>query len=438
MQASTRKNLSDIWILAAPIIVENILQSLLGTVDTHFAGQLGDLAIAGIGVTNLIMNVYISFFTAVSVGTVAVVSRFYGRREYTSVNRAIVHSLAAGAVIGILIGAVSACFKTPILRLSGAKDAMMACAMPYYLVVTVPCAALCLQLVLSACLRAIKDTRTPMYVTALSNILNILLNTLFMYLGLGIFGLGLATTLSRCVGAMVLFWRLRRHDRNITLSLCNLTRQEFRTILQIGIPAGGEKLIMRVGQLVYGAMIISLGDNAYVAHNIAGNLESYSGLPSMGFGLAVCTIVGVSLGEGDIPQAKRQTAIAYCLSTISGIVIAIGLIVFSPQLTSLFTKTPEVQKLTASVLCISAAVLPFSALVQIMNNALQGAGDTKFPMYATFFGIWGIRVCIGYVFAVPFHLGLFGVWLAYGVDVMIRSALLYARYRKGNWTRIRI
>lgn len=438
MRSRIKRDLNSIWLLAAPIIIENILQSLLGTVDTYFAGQLDDLAIAGIGVTSLIMNMYISFFTAVSVGTVAVVSRFYGRKEYNMVDRAVIHSLTAGVGIGVFVGLISAFFSTPILRLSGAKSHIMECTMPYYLIVAVPCVFLCLQLTLSACLRAIKDTRTPMYVTGLSNILNIVLNALFIHLGFGIFGLGLATTLSRAVGTAALFLRLRQHDANVSLHPCKLTKQEFHTILRIGIPAGGEKLIMRVGQLVYGAMIISLGDSAYVAHNIAGNLESYIIVPSMGFGLAVCTMVGVSLGENNIPQAKRQTTIAYSLAASSGAVIGILLIVFAPRLTAIFSKTADVQKLASSVLRISAVVLPFSSLVQIMNNALQGAGDTKFPMYTTLIGIWGIRVCVGYAFAVYLGLGLFGVWLAYGLDVILRSILLVGRYHQGAWMKITI
>ena len=154
-----------------------------------------------------------------------------------------VHSLAAATVMGCLMGMISAFFGTPILRLSGAKEDIMTCVMPYYMVVAVPCAALCLQLVLSACLRAVKDTRTPMYVTALSNVLNVVLNAVAMGLGLGIFGLGLATTLSRCIGAAVLFLGLQRSDRNIALSPCDLTHREFRTILRIGIPAGGSVMV---------------------------------------------------------------------------------------------------------------------------------------------------------------------------------------------------
>lgn len=435
MDLENRKNLTAICRLAMPIIMENALQSLLSTVDTYFAGQLGDLAIAGIGATGLIMNVYISFFTAVSVGVVAVVARAYGRRDGEEVNRAMVHSIAAAAALGCLMGFISLLFGGPILRLSGADTEMRTCVMPYYMAVTIPCAALCLQMTLSACLRAVKDTQTPMYATVLSNILNVVLNAAFMALGWGIFGLGLATTLSRCAGAAVLFLRLRGQ---VGLTRCRLSAGEFRTILRIGAPAGGEKLIMRVGQLVYGAMIISLGHGAYTAHNIAGNLESYCALPSVGFGLAVCTMIGVSLGENNVPRAKRQTAMAFVLSTLSGLAIGIVTLLFLPQLTALFTETAEVRQMVQSIMVVPVVIMPFSALVQIMTNALQGAGDTKFPMYTTFFGIWGIRVCLGYALGKTLGLGLFGVWTAYGLDMALRGLLLWRRYRQENWTKIAI
>ncbi len=230
MKEMSRKN--ETLLLALPVIMENILQTLLGTTDTYFAGQMADEAIAGIGVTNLIMNLFISFFTAVSVGTTAITARAFGAGDREKVNRTVVHSMAL--VLGIAVG-----------------------------------------------LRAVKDTRTPMYVTGGSNILNIGLNLLFIRMGLGIFGMGQASTLSRAAGAAVLFLRLKRSD-SIRLHRCSLQGDE---IAAVGIPAGMEKLIMRMGQLVYNAMILSLGTAAYVAHNVAGTIESYSYIPAMGFGL---------------------------------------------------------------------------------------------------------------------------------------------------------
>ena len=214
----SRKN--EILLLALPVIMENILQTLLGTT--------------------------------------AITARAFGAGDREKVNRTVVHSMALALVLGIAVGLVCCLFSKPILRISGAEEAVLSYALPYYLVVTAPSAVLCLQLVLSACLRAVKDTRTPMYVTGGSNILNIGLNLLFIRMGLGIFGLGLATTLQR---------------------------DTFHEIAAVGIPAGMEKLIMRTGQLVYNAMILSLGTAAYVAHNVAGTIESYSYIPAMGFGL---------------------------------------------------------------------------------------------------------------------------------------------------------
>lgn len=424
--------------LAFPIIIENILQTLLGTTDTYFAGKLADNAIAGISVTNIVMNIFISFFTAVSIGTTAVVSRNYGKKDYTKTNNAIVQSLIVGTALGLFVGIICLIFHKPILQLSGADATVMEYATPYYLVVAVPSVFLCLQQVLSSCLRAIKDTKTPMYATGFANILNIILDMLFIQLGLGVLGLALATTVSRMVGMFILFYKLKHHDSKIKFckSDFKIDKEVIQSLLSVGIPAGTEKLIMRVGQLVYNGMIISIGVNSYVAHNIAGTIESYSYIPAMGFGLAISTLVGISLGKNDDKQAVHDTWIGYSLSCICMIIIGVVFYVFALPLASLFTSTKEVQMLVADVLRIIAFFQPFSALVQVITNALQGAGDTKFPMYSTFLGIWGIRLGIGYILAIPFQFGLKGVWYAYAMDLTIRGILLLIRFCRGKWKKI--
>ena len=438
MKLGTKKNIYTIFALAIPIIVENVLQSLLGTTDTYFAGKLADNAIAGISVTNLIMNIFISFFSTISIGTTAVVSRNYGKKNFKNVNISIANSIILGLILGVIISLISFLFRVPILKISRIEKEVINYAMPYYLIVVVPSVFLCLQLILSSCLRSIKDTKTPMYVTAFSNILNIILNIVFITMGLGVFGLVLATTLSRLVGMSILFFKLKNHDENIHFNFKEVNRKDFFIILNIGIPAGIEKLIMRIGQLIYNSMIISIGTASYVAHNIAGVIEGYSYIPSMGFGVAIATLMGIALGENNPLKAKKQTILTYYASTISMVVIGIIFFVFAPQLASIFTKTKEIQEIVIKVLRIIAFFQPFSSMVQIMTYALQGAGDTKFPMYSTFIGIWGIRIGIGYVLGVYCKLGLSGVWYAYAIDVMVRGILLFIRFKIGKWKRISI
>lgn len=428
----------EILYLAMPVIAENLLQTLLGTADMYFAGQLSDNAIAGIGVTSLIMNMFISGFTAVSAGSTAVTARYYGEGAAQKVNSAVVHSLYAGLGLGILPGLFCAVFRRELLHVTGADAAVIEAAMPYYLIVTVPCVFLCLQLILSACLRAMKDTKTPMYVTGVANILNLALNFAFMKLGMGIFGLGLATTVSRGL-AMVVMGKILLGERDMHLFSCKgLRREEFYTLLKIGVPAGMEKLIMRIGQLVYNGMILSIGTYAYVAHNVAGTIESYSYIPAMGFGIAISTMTGVFLGEKNIDGARTAVKETYLLS--AGVMIGIGTVfyLFAPQFASLFSETAAVQEQVVQVLRIIAWFQPFAALVQIMTGALQGAGDTRFPMYATFIGIWGLRIGLGYFLAVPFGMGLSGVWFAYAADLVVRGLLLLERFRRGKWQKIEI
>lgn len=435
-----RNDLKVIGLLALPVMVETVLQTLLGTVDTFFAGQISDDAIAAVGVTNLIVNIFIAFFTAVSVGTLAVIGRYVGRNDAERGNRALQQSFLLSFFIGIIVGALNLLFYRPILEISGAGEDILVYAIPYYMVVVVPIVFLCLSLVLFSCLRATKDNVTPMVATGIANVLNILFNIFFIKLGLGIMGLALATTLSRAFGVGILFIWLTKGTGFLRLPLrgWGVDVEMIRSILRIGVPAGGEKLIMRAGQLVYGAMILSIGSYAYVAHNIAGTIENYTYIPSMGFGVAAATLVGIGLGENNPEKAHRMALAANALSTIFMVSMGIIIFIFAPFFAAAFSSTPEVQMLTVGVLRMIAFFQPCSAITQVIESALQGAGDTRYPMFLTLFGIWGIRVCIGYFLGIICGFGLIGVWTAYIIDISVRGFLLLRRFNGGKWQMVAI
>lgn len=433
-----KDNIFTICMLAIPVIIENILQTLLGTVDTYFAGKINDSVIAGIGITNLIVNVFITLFTAISIGTSAVVARNFGKNDIDKVNSAIKQSFVLGGIIGLIVGVINLTFYKQILMVSGASDKVLFYATPYYMIVVVPAVLLCLSLILSSCLRATKDTKTPMIATGIANVLNIILNFIFMSAGLGVVGIALATTTSRVLNVIILIVKLKRNKNGVNLQLKNwrVEKETIKSIIKIGIPAGIEKLIMRLGQLIYNSMIISIGISVYVAHNVAGNIESYSYIPAMGFGVAIATLVGITLGENDVKKCKELVFIANVITTIFMVSIGIIFFVFAPQLASVFTDTKEVQEMVVKVLRLIALFQPFAAITQIFTSALQGAGDTKFPMYATLIGIWGIRVGVGYLLGITLGFGLLGVWMAYALDITIRGILLLKRFLNGKWEKI--
>lgn len=435
-----KREIRTVFAISVPIIAENILQTLLGTTDTYFAGQVHDNAIAAIGVTSLIVNILLAFYTAVSVGTTAVVARNIGRKDQCRADLAATQSVLLAVGLGIIFGALSAVFCRPLLRLSGAEAQVLEYAVPYYLLVAVPSVFLCLSLVLSSCLRAAKDTKTPMIATIFANLLNIMLNYLFVRAGWGVIGLGLATTISRAATVAILFYKLRRGHNALQLGSNGWRpdRSMLGAITRIGIPAGAEKLIMRLGQLLYNGVIISLGTAAYVAHNVGGTIEGYAFIPAMGFGVATATLVGVSLGEGKPQKAQRLAFLANNLATLFMLAVAVVYFIFAPQLAAFFTPTKAVQDMVVTVLRFQAFFEPFTALSQVMASALQGAGDTKFPMYTTLVGIWGIRVCVGYLLAVVCGLGLLGFWIGSALDLTLRGLVLTARFLKGRWQAIQV
>ncbi len=432
--------LKTIVTLAVPIILENVFQTLLGTADTYFAGQLGDNAIAAIGVTNLVMNVFISFFFAVGVGTSAVMSRCVGKKDFRQANEAMEQSLLLGLALGLSFGLISLALRRPILMLAGAKGAVLDYAVPYYTFVAVPCVFLCLSQILASCLRSTMDTKTPMVSTGIANVLNIFLDYVLVRLGMGIIGLAAATTIARLLVTCLLLLRLRAGKGEICLRLTRVrwNRAVMGSIVRIGLPAGGEKLIMRVGQMVYNGIIISLGTASFVAHSIGGTIDNYTYIPAFGFGMAAATLVGISLGEEDVAKARKITFVAYGISAACMVGLGILMYLFAPQLAAQFTKTQEVRDMIVMVVRLIAFFQPFGALTQVLTCALQGAGDTQFPMGATLAGIWAVRVGLGYFLAVPLHWGLLGVWMGYVADVVLRGLLLLLRFTRRKTLGVRI
>ena len=441
-----KKSVFTILTLAFPSIVENIMYVLLGVVDIYFVGKLGTEAIAGVGITNLTMNISIAFFLALGIGTTAFISRYAGQKDLEKLNMALHGTLKLSILIGLFWGLINLLFARNILELLGAKKDVLQYALPYFIAVAVPSVFLSVQITLASVLRGLGDTKTAMKIAGVSNLINVVLDYilifgLFNFSGLGILGAGIATTTARIFSVSLLIKGIKIHDTLFQLSFESLLKPQknfIKNLLNISLPAAAEKLIMRSGQVIYGSMIISIGTKAYAAHNIAGTIETFSYLPGMGFGVAAATLVGQSLGEKNKATAKQFAKDAYLLS--AGFMVFLGLFfyIFAPSLAKLFTKDPLVVKQVVDVLRIIAFFQPFLAITLVITSALQGAGDTKFPMMTSLIGIWGIRVLGVYILCVKMDYGLTAVWSVYALDIFVRGCILMSRFLKGKWQDINL
>lgn len=435
--------LKTILLIAIPSIMENLFQVLIGFGDTFFISRIGTDAIVGVGATNLLINIYISFYLAIGVGATAMVSRFFGANDESSAKLALSQSLGLATLLSIILAIISLVLRRPLLGLLGLEKDIIKSTMPYFITITISTIPLALTTVLSSGLRSIGDTQSPMKVGLLVNIINFVLNYvlifgIFSFKGIGILGAGLASLIARVIGMAILYFKVSNVFSISIKDIIILKHSFMNKLFMISLPAALEKLIMRSGQVVYGALIIGIGKKVYAAHNIAGTIESFSYLPAMGFGVAAATLIGQSLGKDDIDSAKKYGWYSYGLAVSFMMVIAIGFSVFAPLFSGWFTKDPEIIKFSTIALRIIVFVQPFLASTMVITSALQGAGDTKYPMFSTLFGIWTIRVLGIYILGVKLNLGIAGVWLAVALDIVIRGILLLIRYNNGKWANINL
>jgi putative MATE family efflux protein len=185
-------------------------------------------------------------------------------------------------------------------------------------------------------------------------------------------------------------------------------------------------------------MIIKIGTESYAAYNVANAIDTFSYMPGFGFAIAAATLVGQNLGAEKPDEAKRLGLLSNYLGMIFMSLIGMIYLIFAPFLGSIFTNDPIVIDQTTLVLRITGFIQPFSCISIVITAALQGAGDTRFPMYSTFFGIWGIRVLGVYVLGIVLKMGLLGVCLSVALDLAIRAVILLIRFKKGKWQKIKI
>lgn len=158
----------------------------------------------------------------------------------------------------------------------------------------------------------------------------------------------------------------------------------------------------------------------------------------MGFGVAAATLVGQNLGKDEPEESYTYGLWSYGLSAMFMVIVGIIFYISAPFLASWFTKDPAVKLLVVKVLRIIAFFQPFLCMTLVITAALQGAGDTKFPMLTSLIGIWGVRVLGGYILSIRMDYGLVGVWLAYTFDVTLRGSILMIRFMRGHWKEIDI
>jgi putative MATE family efflux protein len=434
------RSFAGVWALAWPAIVGNLLNSTVGLVDIKIVGALGPAAVAAVTTGNRLFFMMQAVFIAVTAGTTALVARAWGagdREEAALVTRASVWICAA---LAIVVSVPTFVFADAIAHIFRLEAETVALAAVFIRGLSVFHAAFAIGFVLSVALRAAGDTRTPLYVGAFANVLNIallyaLVGGRFGFPALGVAGAAIANGLafSASMAVLLLLWVRGRLLVGAGRGP-SLTRARMGRLLRIGYPAGLEQAVWQGGFVAFLWIVALYGTKPYAAYGIGVNLLSFSFVVGFGFSIAAGTLVGQHLGARDPDGAARRGWQAMGLAIAVMLVFGTAITAAARPLAEFLIQDPEVVRLTVSFIHVLGSVQVLMAVEFTLSGALRGAGDTRFPLFTAICGLIGMRVLLAALFA---RLGFAVEWVfaALIADYIVKATLLIWRFRSRRWVK---
>ena len=440
--------------LAWPTLLEQMLQTLVQYIDAAMVGRIGADATATVGMSTSVTWLVNGPLFAMGIGFMAFISRCMGAKSYKAVKRASVQyvlvTMVAGGVVGVLTLLIS-----PVLPVwMGVEEKIRHDASLYFAIICLPMLFRSAIIIFGAVLRAVGDTKTPMLVNVCMNIVNIILNYIFIYdtrmtqiagknvkmfgFGYGAVGAGIGTAVSFVVGGILMTIALYK---NFYVSPKGCKIRPERTILapciRVGLPVAMERMATCLGHVVFASLVTGLGTVAFAAHSIALTVEQAFYIPGYGMQTASATLAGNAIGAND--QRRLQALTRMLITMILVVMTASGalLFLFAPQLLSIFTKEHEVIALGTVVLRMVAVSEPMFGVLVILEGIFNGVGDTVKPFYYALFSMWGVRVFLTFLCVHVFHLGLYAVWGCMIANNVCLGSLFIIRYFRGEWNPLR-
>jgi putative MATE family efflux protein len=422
--------------LAWPVIGENFMQTLLGIADTVMVARLGPEALAGVGAAIQLMFFVISALSATSVGSSVLVAQAYGAYNLQRASQLAKQSLVWSLFISIPLVLTGLFAAEPLIAIFGMEPAVTAIGVDYLRVTMGTVFVLTLSLLGGGVLRGVGDSRTPMLISLLANIINVIVGygLIFGELGmpeLGAVGSAWGTFVARAIGFGILFFVMWRGVNGVSIRGAGGWRPDFglaRQILKIGIPAATEQMLNSVAFLSMSIIVAQLGTLALAAHRIALNAMSISFLPGLGFAIAATALVGQSIGARRQQEAQAVASIATTWAAIW--MGALGVVFFlAPDVVlRIFTDDPVVRANGAAGLRAIALTQPLMAINMVQSGALRGTGDSQYPLRVGTTSIW-VAVILGGLLNYLVGGGLATIWGAFLVTSPVNAFLLLRRFR---------
>jgi putative MATE family efflux protein len=434
-----------ILLLAIPMVLEMVLESLFAVVDVFWVGRLGADAVATVGLTESLLSLVFAVGLGLSLSTTAMVARRIGEKDHPGAAVAGVQAIALGLAISAIMGIPCFFYAPQLLRLMGASPQIVAVGSGYARIALGGSGAIMMLFLNNAIFRGAGDAAIAMRLLWVSNIINLVLDPCLIFgwgpfPKLGVTGAALATFTGRSIGVLYQFYRLLRGSERI-----RILRQQIRLnfsvlwrLLRVSLTGILQFAIAHVGWIGLIRIVSIFGSAALAGYTIAIRIIIFVILPSWGLSNAAATLVGQNLGAKQPDRAEKSVWRTgfYNMLFLGG--IGVVFIFFAEPIVRLFTQDPAVVPYAASCLRILSFGNVAWAYGMVMLQAFNGAGDTLTPTLVNFVGFWLLEIPLAYFLAIPVGMHSSGVFLSIVIAEAFIAAVSMILFKRGRWKRQKI
>lgn len=430
----------DLLKLFSPLVVEQFLEYLVGLIASIMAALVGEAAVSGVSLVEFVMALLISIFTALATGGAVIIGQYVGKKDMKKAREATTQLAWFTGIMAIVVMIIVYALKGIILNVLFGKitPEVYRDANSYFMVITASIPFLALYNAGAAIFRTMGNSKFPMKIMLTMNILNVLCSMLLILgLHMGTSGIAIPALIARIGAAAIVIIFATKIKGVVYLEKTlkyKFNGEMVKQILGIGVPFGIENGMFYFGRLLILSLVSTFGTAAIAANSVSGTIVMFEVLPGMAINLGMTAVISRCIGSGDYDQAKYYTnkigKILYGAQVVSSIVV----LALLPLILRIYGLSQEATMWTRQLVWLHAIIMILIwPLAYALPVTFRAAGDAKFPMAVSITSMIIARIALSYVFALYFHMGMFGTWVAMFVDWFIKAIIFAWRYLSEKW-----
>lgn len=432
---------AKIFKLILPITIDNILQMIAGLVSMGMIGRVDTLSVGAIGLSTRITQIIWALFKGITTGATVFVAQAYGAKDFKRLRHVIQQTLLSTLILVTFLQQLIFWKASFFLSIFSPKPDLMESATLYLKVVSFGLPFWVIMILVSGVLQGMGNANTPMKITFIMNILNVVIGYVIIFGNfgmprLGILGAAIGLVIAQIIGAMIGLYVLFNKDGVLgglfNISFFKLDFKEIVNIYKVGMPTAFESIFWQLAAVILTRVILSFGVVALASYQIGLNAESISFTPALGFSVAATALVGQALGAGDGETGRKYLKELIKGSAILTIILSSLLLFMPKQIMGLLTNDKSVIELGAKYLFLMGLVQLPQNISGVLNGSLRGAGYTWVPMTVAFSGIWLIRVPLSLVMTYVFHFSIVAIYVVICLDQITRFGISITIYKMKN------